>query len=217
MGLRRRELGALVGFSLLSPGCLDLVSDEEPLRFTARPAPVVESALDEAGYEHYRTVEHEEQRTVEAGGASREVEVVNVRSEYDRRIDLGPLGEARAAVFATFSTPKIEALGRTFNPVDDMDNADIAAEVQSRYESVTIGEEIDRRTRSILGESVDVSKFEGQATFSDRDLEVFVHVGIGETDDEHVPVLAIYPRLLSGEEERITVLFEGVTIATDDQ
>lgn len=212
MRLRRRELGVLVSCSILGTGCLDVIRGEEPMRFTARPAPVAESALEETGYDHYRTVETEETRTVEAGAVSRDVEVVNIRFEYDRRIDLGQLGQAQAAVFSTFSTPKIEMLGRTFNPVEEMDNQEVADEIQSRYEEIRIGEEIDRRPLMVLEDSIDVSKFEGEATFSGLNVDVFVHTGIAETDDEYVLLLAIYPRLLRSAEETAAVLAEAITV-----
>lgn len=210
MRLGRRELGALALCSFLGAGCLEVVRGGE---FAARPATIDERVLDETDYEHYRTVEVEETRTVGAGAASREIDVVNVRTEYDRRIDLNPLGEARAAVFATFATPKIEVLGRRFNPVDEMDNREIASEIQSRYEEVSIDAEIDRRTVTVLEEAIEVSKFEGRATLHGVSFDVFVHVGAAETDDEHVLVLAIYPRLLSGEEETVVALTEGITVA----
>lgn len=210
MRLERRELGALVACSVLGAGCLDVVRGGE---FVARPAPVAEAALEETGYDHHRTAEVERTHVVEAGGISREIDVVNVRSEYDRRIDLGPLGELRAAVFATLSTPKVEVLGRTFNPVDDMDNQEAADEMQSRYEEISIGQEIDRRTITVVDDSTAVSKFQGRATFSGVSLDVFVHVGIAETDHEHVLLLAIYPRPLSGEERAVTILAEGTTVA----
>lgn len=212
MRLRRRELVALVGGSLLGAGCLDLVRGEA---FVARPAPVAASTLEETDYDHYRTVEVEETHTVEAGGVSREVDVVNVRSEYDRQVDLGLLGETRAAVFVTLSTPKVEVLGRTFNPVAGMDNQEIADELQSRYEAISIDEEIDRRPVTVLEDSVDVSKFTGEATFSGVSVDVFAHIGIAESDDGYVLLLAVYPQLLNGEEETITDLARGVTVEDD--
>lgn len=210
MSLGRRELGAIVACSFLGAGCLEVVRGGE---FVARPATVDERVLDESDYDHYRTVEIERTHTVGTGAASREIDVVNVRSEYDRGVDLGLVEEARAAVFATFATPKVEVLGRPFNPVEGMDNQEVAREVQSRYEKVSIDEEIDRRTLTVLGGAVDVSKYEGRATLSGVSLGVFVHVGIAETDGDHVIILAIYPRPLGGEEGEIVTLAEGVTVA----
>lgn len=210
MRLGRRELGALIACSFLGAGCLEVVRGGE---FAARPATVEERALAETDYDHYRTVEIEETRTVGTDATSREIDVVNVRTEYDRGIDLDPLGETRAAVFATFATPKIEVLGRPFNPVEEMGNREIASELQSRYEEVSIDAEIDRRTVTVLDEVIEISKFEGRATLMGVSFGVFVHVGVAETDDDHVLVLAIYPRLLSGEEETVVTLAEGITAA----
>jgi hypothetical protein len=201
MRLGRRELGAIVACSLLGAGCLDVIRGGE---FAARPATVDERVLDETDYDHYRTVEIEETHTIGTETASRDVDVVNVQTEYDRRIDLSPLGEARAAVFATLATPKVEVLGRTFNPVEGMANQEIANEIQSRYE------EIDRRTVTVLEDGTEISKFEGRATFLGVSFGVFVHVDIAETDDDHVLALAIYPRPLGGEEETIVTLAEGI-------
>ncbi|MFC7007663.1 DUF6517 family protein [Halalkalicoccus salilacus] len=46
-------------------------------------------------------------------------------------------------------------------------------------------------------------------------VDVFAHIGIAETDDGYVLLLAVYPRLLTGEEETITALVRGVTIEDD--
>ncbi|MDL5361149.1 DUF6517 family protein [Halalkalicoccus sp. NIPERK01] len=212
MATTRRGFCSLVALGLAgSTGCLDVIGGG-PARFVAPPAPVADDVLDETGYELADTTETEETRTFEVAGLSREVEVVNRISEYQRSIDVGPLGEVRGAVFATLCTPAVSVLGRTFNPVEDMDNREIAAEVQSQYERLSIGSEIDRRTVQVLGERVDLSKFEGEATFMGTGIDVFVHTALAEGDDEFVVVVGIYPRLLSGEEGRIVALSEGVTI-----
>lgn len=213
MRLTRRDFaaGLLVGTAGMA-GCLETITGDEPARFVAPPALVAADVLAETGYEHRGTEDIEETRTFEVAGQSREVEVVNVRSEYHKPIDMGPLGDVRGAVFATLSTPAVEVLGRTFNPVEEMNNREVAEEVQSQYEEISIGTEVDRRTIRVLDEGIEVSKFEGEATFSGFSIDVFVHVGIAEGNDEFVVVLAIYPRLLSGEEGTFVALAEGVTL-----
>lgn len=214
MTLSRRGLCSLVALAATgSAGCLDVLSGGEPARFVAPLAPVGNETLEETGYELESTEEIEEVRTFEiVAGQSREVEVVNQVAEYHKQIDMGPLGETRGAVFTTLSTPAVEVLGRTFNPVEDADNREIADEAQSQYEEITIGSEIDRRIVSVLGEEIELSKFEGEATLGGVGIDVFVHTGIAEGDDEYVVVFGIYPRLLSGEEETIVTLAEGVRI-----
>lgn len=213
MVLSRRGFCSLAVPTLAgSTGCLGVFSGEEPARFVAPPAPVEEEALSETEYELDGTEQTEETRTFEVAGQSREVEVVNQVAEYHNEIEMGPLGEARGAVLATFCTPAVSVLGRTFNPIEGMDNREIAEEVQSQYEAISVGSEIDRRTIRVLDEEIELSKFEGEATFEDLDVEVFVHTALAEGDEEYVVVFGIYPRFLSGEEEPIVTLAEGVTI-----
>ncbi|MFC6904309.1 DUF6517 family protein [Halalkalicoccus tibetensis] len=213
MSLSRRGLCTLVALAATgSAGCLDVLSGE-PARFVAPPARVGEDVLEGTDYELERTETIEEQRTVEiAAGQTRDVEVVNRIAEYHKLIDMGPLGEARGAVFATLSTPAVEVLGRTFNPIEDADNREIADEAQTQYEEIDIGSEIDRRTVTVLGEQTELSKFEGEAAFGELGVDVFVHTGVVESDDEYVVVFGIYPRLLGGEEESIITLAEGVEL-----
>ncbi|MCL7417051.1 MAG: DUF6517 family protein [Halalkalicoccus sp.] len=213
MVLTRRGLCSLAALAIAgSGGCLDLLSGGDPTRFVAPPAPVADDVLQGTGYELETTDERVETRTFEVAGQRREVEVVNRVIEYHRPIDMGPLGEARGAVFATFCTPAVSVLGRTFNPVEDMTNREIAAEAQSQYEELSIGPEIDRRTVRILGEELALSKFEGEATFMGVGIDVFVHTALAESEEEFVVVFGIYPRVLSGEEDAIVALAEGVRI-----
>ena len=195
-----------------SAGCLGVFSGDEPARFVAPLAPVSEEALSETAYELDGTEETEETHTFEVAGQSREVEVVNQVAEYDKPIDMGPLGEARGAIFGTLCTPAVSVLGRTVNPIEEMSNDEIAAEAQSEYEALSIGSEIDRRTIRVLDREIELSKFEGEATFEGVGVDVFVHIGLAEGDDEFVVVFGIYPQLLSNEEESIVTLAEGVTI-----
>lgn len=212
MATTRRGLCSLAALTLTgSGGCLDVFRGE-PARFVAPPAPLADGVLEETGYELESMEQREETRTFEVAGQNHEVEVVNRVSEYQRSIAMGPLGEARGAVFATLCTPAVSVLGRTFNPVEGMDNREIAEETQSQYEELSVGSEIDRRTVRILGEGVPLSKFEGEATFRGVGIDVFVHVALAEGEEAFVVVFGIYPRLLSGEEEAIVSLAQGVTI-----
>jgi hypothetical protein len=218
MAISRRGFCSLLTVGLAgSTGCLGVFSGDEPARFVAPLAPVTDEALEETAYELDSTEETEETHTFEVAGQSREVEVVNQAAEYQKPIDMGPLGEARGAIFGTLCTPAVSGLGRTFNPIEEMSNDEIAAEAQSEYEELSIGSEIDRRAIRVLDEEIEFSKFEGEATFEGIDVDVFVHIGLAEGDDEFVVVFGIYPRLLSNEEESIVTLAEGTTIKGSDE
>lgn len=213
MTLSRRALcSAAVFLTAGSAGCLDLLSDDEPARFVAPPTSVSDDALEETNYELDSTEETEETRTFEVAGQSRDVEVINHVSEYHKVIDMGPLGAARGAVFATLCTPAVSVLGRTFNPIEEMDNRELADRAQSQYEELSIDSEIDRLTVRVLDEAVTLSKFEGEATFMGVGVDVFVHTALVEGDEEFVAVFGVYPRILPGEEEAVVALSEGVRI-----
>ncbi|WP_122090102.1 DUF6517 family protein [Halalkalicoccus subterraneus] len=212
MAQTRRRLCSLAALALVgSSGCLGGFG-EDPDRFVAPETAVSNAALGETGYELDGTEVIEETRTVEAAGQSRDVEAVNRLSEYHRAIDIAPLGEARAAVFATLCTPAASMFGRTFNPIAEMDNRELANRAQSQYEELSIGEEVDRRTVRMFDEEVTLSKFEGEATFSSTGIDVFVHTALAEGEEAFVVVFGVYPRLLPDEEEAIVTLSEGVRI-----
>lgn len=213
MSTTRRGLCSLAALALTgSVGCLDVFTGDESARFVAPLAPVADETLDGTRYELDSTEAVEKTRTFEVAGQSREVEVVNRISEYHKTIDIGPLGETRGAVFTTLSTPAVEVLGRTFNPIDDMTNRDIAEESQSQYEEISIGREVERQTVEVIGDDVGLSKFEGEATFAGLSVDVYVHVGVAEGEETFVVVFGIYPRLLANEERTIITLAEGVIL-----
>lgn len=208
----RRGLCSLIAVALAgSSGCLGQFGDD-PTRFVAPETAVSDAALQATGYELDGTEVIEETRTVETGGQSRDVEAVNRLSEYNRTIDVGPLGEARGAAFVTLCTPAASMFGRTFNPIAEMDNRELANRAQSQYEELSTGEEIDRRTVRMFDDEVTLSKFEGEAVFSGTEIDVFVHTALADDEDAFVVVFGVYPRLLPDEEDAIVTLSEDVRI-----
>lgn len=215
MKTTRRAFGALLASGFVAgSGCLGFASGSEPLRFEAVGATPSEEAVSEAGYEHQRTETRTITREFEAAGQTRSVEAVNVIAEYDKRIDLGPLGHQRAGVFVVFATPRIDVLGRSFNPVEDMDHRELANEVQSNFGEISIDDRVGQRTITVSGKETDLSKFTGMATLDSQNVEIFVHLGTVETDEDVLVLLGIYPRILGGEEETIVALAESVSPRT---
>ncbi len=208
----RRWFGAVVGTGILSTaGCLGFIRGDEALEFTAGTASVPEQVMADTGYELAESERPTVTESFEVAGETREVEVTNDVSEYQRTVDLGPLGEHEAAVFVTFATPKVEIVTRTFNPVGDMDNAELAEQLQSEYDDFSIGSSVDERTLSVLDDDVEVTKFDGEATLSSgTDVDVYVHLGTAEYADDFVVVLGAYPTQLDGEEDRFVQLAESV-------
>jgi hypothetical protein len=194
------------GTIVAGSGCLGFILGDEAQEFEASPATVGDSTLSETGYQQAGDQESEEmrvERTLEAGGQSRDVVAVNYISQYEKNVEF--LGqEKRAAVFIAFSTPEVEVLGETFNPVGDMDNKELIEQVQGKYEGLSVGEEVDTRDADILGSTAEVSKFEGQADLDGTTVDVYIHVGQTDHDGDIIIPIAVYPRMVEEESETFT-------------
>lgn len=210
----RRRLLAGAGTAAVASlaGCLGVITGSEPLRFSASAATVPDPVLSETGYSHHRTTENTVERTFEAAGQSRTVEVTNVVAEYDRAVDIPTVGRFQAAVFAALSTPKVEVLGQSFNPVADMSTDEIARTVQERYENVRDLRRQGTSTVGILGEDAEVAEYAGRATLVEGNVQVDVTLLVSEpvpAGEDFVLCLGTYPRVFD-ERESITTMMRGV-------
>ena len=126
--------GVLVAALVVTSGCTGVLSG--PVTFSASEATVSDAALEETGYQHNRTDKMEVSRTFTAAGQSKEVEVTNWISEYHQEAGLPGVGEKKVAVFATFASPKVEVLGKSFNPLSKYDNRQLAERFTTQLDSV---------------------------------------------------------------------------------
>lgn len=211
---RRTTIAVALAALVLASGCLGFLSG--PLTFAANEATASDAALQESGYEKIEVRSSEVTRTFSAAGQSKNVTVTNWAAMYERTVDVPVLGERRAAVFSTFSTPEVEVLGETFNPIEKMSDRDIAMRAQQQYQSLSIGQAAGTRTLSVLGHSTEVTKFEGTATLQGGEqVEVFVHVTKVNDGSDYVVAMAIYPQKLDGEQQRVNTLLEGLEHQTE--
>lgn len=221
--LSRRKLLGAAGVALASgtAGCLDQLPfvGDEAIEFEATPASVPESVLDETGYEEHQTEEVAVERTFEAGGQSQDVVVTNWQAEYDRAVDLGdaglPVGERlRAAIFTALSTPQVEVLGETFNPVGDMDTEELAEMVQERYDGIDRMDHVGDTTATVAGESTTVGEFETEAELVETGDGVDLTLHIGEavpSGDDFLVAIGGYPTpLQASEEEHIFTMMDAI-------
>lgn len=211
--MHRRDFLAGLGVTLTAAtaGCTSLLGDE-PITFEAAPASVPEPVAEGEGYELEETDSQVIERTFEAAGQSQTVEVTNRTAEYEKAVDLGPLGELRAAVFTVLSTPQVSVLGRTFNPVDDLSSEELAEEIQDRYEEIGDLEVEHEAPVTILGTETTQTKFAGEIRMETGDrLDVYLHVSDPvESGDDFVLAVGGYPQQLPGEEDRVTTLMEAI-------
>mgnify|MGYP000209318082 FL=1 len=212
--METRAAAAAVALAVLTTtaGC-GFILGSEALAFAATPATVSDAALDDAGYERTDVRAQQVNRTFEAAGQSREVQVTNQLATYEKGVDLSAvgLGRQRAAVFVAFSTPQVEIAGQTFNPIAEMSNRELLAQFESSYSGLSVGERVDSRQVTMLGESTTIERYEGEATLGGSQVPVYVEVVARVAHDgDFVVALAVYPQALSGERENVVRLVEGV-------
>lgn len=130
---RRLSVPLVIATLVLLAGCVGVITGTEALLVEAEPISVSPAAQSAAGYEAVRTTTQELEREVSAAGQSREVVVTNHVAEYARSVDAGPLGSGEFARFVVVSTPAVEVLGQTFNPVGDMSDRELAELAQEQY------------------------------------------------------------------------------------
>lgn len=209
--MTRRQIGTLIaGTITASAGCGSVVSGDEPLRYKASEVRPSDTALAESGYEHQATQTSTITKEFDVGGISREAEAVNVVSEYDKAIDMGALGSQRSAIFVAAATPKIETIGRTFNPIKDMTNQEVAEDFQSQYNDVTIREEIGTDTINVFEKDVEFSMFSAESRLNGHTIDVYLHLGVAEINTDFVVLLGSYPQGATDEQTNVFNLAESV-------
>lgn len=197
---------------LVSAGCIGVLTGQEPLLFGANPVAVSPAAQDDAGYEEDRRATQEISRSVSAAGQTREVQVTNHIAEYSRTVTVDPVGTAELARFVVVSTPAVDVLGRTFNPVGDMSNREIIELVQDEYQGLERVEPAGERSVRVLGSSTTVSTFTGEARFTgvDQTVELTIHVTRTRDGGDFIVAIAIHPTLLPGETSRVDAMLRGI-------
>ncbi|GGL21793.1 hypothetical protein GCM10009037_01450 [Halarchaeum grantii] len=209
--MRQKQLVAvgLVVLVALS-GCSFLSG---PVTFSADKATVSDQALSETDYEEVSVNQSVITRNFSAAGQSKQVEVTNWIAQYDREIDLGPLGSKRAAVFSAVATPQVKVLGQgPFNPVSDYSNAQLVMMLQQNYESIDDIQHRSNYTATMLGHETTVGTFSAQAKLQGgQSMDVYVHVTKVQDGDDYVIAVAVYPQQFDDREsQRVQTLLGGV-------
>lgn len=211
--MHRRKLlaGAAGALGASTAGC-GFILGGKPLSFEADVARVPESIADSAGYDLAGIENQTFERTFEVADQSRDVRVTNRLAEYEKQVDLGPLGEQRAAIFTALSTPQVSILDRTFNPVGELSTADLAERIQNQFEDVGSLERDGETTVTILGAETTLTRFAGRTTLAaDQEIDIFLHLSEPvEHEDDFVIALGGYPQRLPGQASNILELTAGI-------
>lgn len=208
----RSTVSLVLAFLLASAGCVGVLAGSEPLTVEASPVSVSGAALSDTGYEEQRTTTQQLEEEVSAAGQTRQVVVTNHVAEYARTIDAGQLGSGEFARFVVVSTPAVEVLGQTFNPVGSMTAEELVAQVQDSYGGLEDVRPAGERTATVLGSSATVDQFEGKAELggSGQAADVTIDVVRIRNGPDFIVVLAVYPTVLPEESDHGDTLLGGI-------
>lgn len=189
-------------------GCLGFLSGSTT--FEAQKAFTAESVASEANYVRQEPRELTAEKTFSVADQQQTVTVINWATEYYKTIDAGPLSGQRAGVFAAVSTPQVDVLGESFNPLADATPRDIIERFQQQYSGMTVGDRIGQTTLTALGAEALVSTFEGSATIGGQQVDTnFVVSGSVANQSDHVVSLGVFPTQLD-ERANIEAMIENL-------
>ncbi|WP_276258470.1 DUF6517 family protein [Haloglomus litoreum] len=218
-GRRRRALLATAGAALASglAGCAALSGE---VALDAGRATVARPALDATRYDEAGITGIPFERRVTLGPASRDVRVTNMLAEYDRRVGLdtglGLPTDARAAVFATFTTPAVEVFGRTLNPVGNLSTAELADLIQQHYGSIRDLSQEGRLEGGLLGSTTTLTRFTARAELlsagvASTEVPIYLYVGNPvRAGPDFVLTVAAHPQAVGRREDTVRTLLSGV-------
>lgn len=209
--MQTRTLATLaVALVTMTAGCGFLLGTEA-LEFSASPVTVSDEAVSETGYQETAVRSENATRNFSVADQERTVRVVNHLGQYERSVQLPGLeGSQPAAVFLALSSPEIEVAGQTLNPISGLSEREILDKFSSSYEGLEVGQRVENASVQSLGANRSVSKYEGTATLTGSEVDVFVHVTKFRHGDDYIAAIAIYPQSLPDEEENVATLLANL-------
>lgn len=153
-------------------------------------------------------------RELSVGGKKRTVKATNKIATYEKTKSIPTVGEQKIATFAAITTPVVEVLGKTFNPVGNYDHEALVNLLASEYNSLTNVRRIGSRQITVLGAETKVSKFAAQATSNSQTIDVYIRVTRIQHEGDYVIPVGIYPRKISDEGDNILELMRNLNHPT---
>jgi hypothetical protein len=193
--MRRRAVLASVPGALLIGGCTSLLGDST--EFEAERGDVAESASSETGYDEANRSENTIER--EFDGVDATVVVINKITEYSRSVEMPLVVNGELARFTVLTSPGITVgPGDPANPIEDMNNDDLAVRVQQQYDTIDNVERLDEREAELLGETTTVTRYRADAETEGQPTEVNLHIAQGRSersdgDPDFVVTVGIHP------------------------
>ncbi|MFC6864481.1 DUF6517 family protein [Halomicroarcula sp. GCM10025817] len=206
--MRTELLTALVALLVVSSGCVGLITGET-VAFEAEPAAVDDAALETTGYDEARAEAQTVTRNVSVVGQERTVRITNHVAEYNRSVELGPLGELELARLIVLSTPGATVAGQSLNPLASQSNRRLAERLVQRSGRISDVASEGNRTVQILGEDRTVSEFTGTSEVQGQEIDVRLHVTSFEHDGDVIVAIAVHPERID-ERDRVDTLMGAI-------
>ena len=166
-------------------------------------------ATSDTGYEETRRTSLGVERSFQVAGQTRNVSVTNYLAEYGRTAET-LFSDQQVARVTVLSSPKVQVLGESFNPLGELSDRQLAQRFQEQYGSLNNLQFQSNRTTSILGSERTVSKFTAQAEMNGgTSVDVNVHISKFEDGDDFIVAVAVHPQQID-EESNVDAMFGGI-------
>ena len=204
----RRIIAVVAVAALVTMSGCGFLLGNEALEFNASPVAVSDSAQSDTGYEETRRTSLGVERSFQVAGQTRNVSVTNYLAEYGRTAET-LFSDQQVARVTVLSSPKVQVLGESFNPLGELSDRQLAQRFQEQYGSLNNLQFQSNRTTSILGSERTVSKFTAQAEMNGgTSVDVNVHISKFEDGDDFIAV-AVHPQQID-EESNVDAMFGGI-------
>ncbi|MEY7848414.1 DUF6517 family protein [Natrarchaeobius sp. A-rgal3] len=211
MQLTRRAVLATSTVGLFGPtsGWLEFALGSGPLEFEGQRVAPTTDALAETGYEEddvrTETIDESVEFVVE-----RDVRASVWVSEYTKTGIAGD-SEYDSSAFVAVSVPRMEAFGRTADPVSEMSEEALIGEFADRANGdVEDVEYVESFDHEILGEDRTVSRLTGIARRPGEVVDVDITLASFPHGDDSIVLLGIHPESLETQAAALETLMSAV-------
>ncbi len=200
------------GVLALTAGCVGFVTGDEPLEFDAGRIVPSDATLEETGYQEQEAQFESFEETVDVG-VEREISASVWAATYAKDVEIQGHSE-EAALFAAISMPAMDVLGRSFNPLAEMDREELLAEVLGEADAEGVSTDDVRHDEtvsvSILGDTRDVDRFITTSEFQGQEIDLVILLAAFEHEGDFLVLLGGCPKQLPDEEVNLEKLLESV-------
>lgn len=204
----RRIIAVVAVAALVTLSGCGFLLGNEALSFDAKPVAVEDSAQSETGYDEIRRTALGVERSFTVAGQTRNVSVTNYLAEYGRTSEI-LFSDQQVARVTVLSSPKVQVLGESFNPLGELSDRELAQRFQQQYGSLNNLQFQSNRTTTILGSERTVSKFTAQAQMQGTSVDVNVHISKFQDGKDYIVAVAVHPQQID-EQSNVDAMFGGI-------